>query len=36
VAFAHHNPQAGGWTVLGNLQCLCLLHHSLKTAKHWH
>lgn len=31
-----HEHAAGGPTTLGNLQCLCTVHHDLKTARHWH
>ena len=33
--FDQHNPQAGGLTLPENLQCLCQLHHTLKTLKLW-
>ncbi|MFD4180892.1 DUF222 domain-containing protein [Rhodococcus sp. NPDC058514] len=36
VAFLKANPALGGWTILANLQCLCVLHHQLKTAGLWH
>lgn len=32
VPFSHHNPIAGGWTIVPNLQCLCQFHHNLKTT----
>ncbi|MFG1785613.1 DUF222 domain-containing protein [Rhodococcus oryzae] len=35
VAFNRSDPILGGWTVLANLQCLCTLHHQLKTAGIW-
>jgi hypothetical protein len=35
VAFSGSNPILGGWTILTNLQCLCVLHHQLKTAGLW-
>ncbi|MFD4182727.1 DUF222 domain-containing protein [Rhodococcus sp. NPDC058514] len=35
VAFLKANPTLGGWTILANLQCLCVLHHQLKTAGLW-
>ncbi|WP_077042090.1 HNH endonuclease signature motif containing protein [Rhodococcus sp. MTM3W5.2] len=35
VAFNRSEPILGGWTVLANLQCLCALHHQLKTAGLW-
>ncbi|WP_187776323.1 HNH endonuclease signature motif containing protein [Antrihabitans cavernicola] len=35
VAYLHAHPESGGWTILANLQCLCLNHHQLKTAKFW-
>ncbi|MFC7448946.1 HNH endonuclease signature motif containing protein [Rhodococcus daqingensis] len=35
VAFLKSNPTLGGWTILANLQCLCVLHHQLKTAGLW-
>ncbi|NMN96474.1 HNH endonuclease signature motif containing protein [Antrihabitans stalactiti] len=35
VEFLLANPLAGGWTILANLQCLCINHHQLKTAKLW-
>ncbi|WP_181763016.1 HNH endonuclease, partial [Rhodococcus spelaei] len=36
VPFDHTRPWLGGWTIATNLQCLCVLHHQLKTAGHWH
>ncbi|CCQ17223.1 putative uncharacterized protein (fragment), partial [Rhodococcus sp. AW25M09] len=35
VAFDHSNPLGGGWSTLGNLQCLCEYHHTVKTAGYW-
>ncbi|CCQ14741.1 putative uncharacterized protein (fragment), partial [Rhodococcus sp. AW25M09] len=35
VAFDHANPLGGGWSTLGNLQCLCEYHHTVKTAGYW-
>ncbi|MDG3012205.1 DUF222 domain-containing protein [Rhodococcus sp. D2-41] len=35
VAYRHHDPRRGGWTILSNLQCLCLFHHQLKTMRLW-
>jgi hypothetical protein len=35
VAFYKNNPILGGWTILANLQCLCALHHQLKTVGLW-
>ncbi|SEL65873.1 protein of unknown function [Rhodococcus maanshanensis] len=35
VPFSRGNPIHGGWTILTNLQCLCVLHHQLKTAGLW-
>ncbi|WP_245819809.1 HNH endonuclease signature motif containing protein [Rhodococcoides yunnanense] len=35
VPFDHNNPQAGGWTILSNLQPLCKFHHQAKTSKLW-
>lgn len=35
IPFNHQNPEAGGWTVAGNLKCLCRLHHRLKTFGRW-
>ncbi|MFC8179490.1 DUF222 domain-containing protein [Rhodococcus sp. NPDC057297] len=35
IAFDHHNPTRGGWTILTNLHCLCRYHHSLKTIGAW-
>ncbi|KAA0020170.1 DUF222 domain-containing protein [Antrihabitans cavernicola] len=35
VAYLKAHPEAGGWTILANLHCLCLGHHQLKTAKFW-
>ncbi|MFC8179662.1 DUF222 domain-containing protein [Rhodococcus sp. NPDC057297] len=35
IAFDHHNPTRGGWTILTNLHCLCRYHHSLKTMGAW-
>lgn len=35
VAFNRADPILGGWTVFANLQCLCTLHHQLKTAGLW-
>lgn len=32
VPFDHRDPRRGGWTIEANLQCLCRLHHRLKTA----
>lgn len=32
VPFDHRDPRRGGWTIESNLQCLCRLHHRLKTA----
>lgn len=32
VPFDHRDPRRGGWTIENNLQCLCRLHHRLKTA----
>ncbi len=32
VPFDHRGPRRGGWTIEANLQCLCRLHHRLKTA----
>ncbi|MFC9787782.1 hypothetical protein [Rhodococcus sp. NPDC127528] len=36
VPFDHDRPRLGGWTIATNLQCLCLLHHQLKTTGYWH
>ncbi|OZC78269.1 hypothetical protein CH274_17700 [Rhodococcus sp. 06-418-5] len=33
--FDHSNPLGGGWTTVGNLQCLCEYHHTVKTAGYW-
>ncbi|MGV8874271.1 MAG: DUF222 domain-containing protein [Rhodococcus sp. (in: high G+C Gram-positive bacteria)] len=33
--FDHTNPLGGGWTTVGNLQCLCEFHHTVKTAGYW-
>ena len=33
--FDHSNPLGGGWTTVGNLQCLCDYHHTVKTAGYW-
>jgi hypothetical protein len=35
VPFNHDRPDAGGWTILSNLQPLCKKHHDVKTAKLW-
>jgi hypothetical protein len=35
IPFNHADPAAGGPTVLGNLKCLCRLHHRLKTFGGW-
>ncbi|MFI6432014.1 DUF222 domain-containing protein [Rhodococcus oryzae] len=35
VAFDRRDPILGGWTILANLQCLCALHHQLKTTGLW-
>ncbi|HEY5854817.1 MAG TPA: HNH endonuclease signature motif containing protein, partial [Aldersonia sp.] len=35
-AFDHNHPEAGGWTIRSNLQCLCAFHHELKTVGLWH
>ena len=31
IPFNHHDPAAGGRTVIENLKCLCRQHHRLKT-----
>lgn len=35
VPFNHHNPTAGGWTILANLHPLCSYHHHAKTLQLW-
>lgn len=35
VPFDHADPHAGGWSVPGNLHCLCRQHHQLKTSGFW-
>jgi Domain of unknown function (DUF222) len=31
-----YDPATGGLTTVTNLQCLCRMHHNLKTRKLWH
>uniref|UniRef100_UPI00048A3EC9 HNH endonuclease signature motif containing protein n=1 Tax=Rhodococcus sp. UNC363MFTsu5.1 TaxID=1449069 RepID=UPI00048A3EC9 len=31
IEYRAHDPIAGGWTIPGNLHCLCRYHHQLKT-----
>jgi Domain of unknown function (DUF222) len=31
-----YDPATGGYTTITNLQCLCRMHHNLKTRKLWH
>ena len=35
VPFDHEQPDAGGWTIISNIQCLCAFHHQLKTHRLW-
>lgn len=35
VEFDPGDPLRGGWTVPGNLQCLCRHHHQVKTYRLW-
>ncbi|MCZ4520627.1 DUF222 domain-containing protein [Rhodococcus ruber] len=35
VPFDKGDPGRGGWTIVGNLQTVCVFHHQAKTSKAW-
>ncbi len=35
IPYDHDHPERGGWTVRGNLGCLCRHHHRAKTTRVW-
>ncbi|MGV8874668.1 MAG: HNH endonuclease [Rhodococcus sp. (in: high G+C Gram-positive bacteria)] len=35
VPFDQDNPGRGGWTIVTNLQPVCVFHHQVKTSKAW-
>ncbi|MDV8021907.1 HNH endonuclease [Rhodococcus sp. IEGM 1330] len=35
VPFDHDDPERGGWTIVTNLQPVCVFHHQAKTSKAW-
>ncbi|MFI8566722.1 DUF222 domain-containing protein [Rhodococcus sp. NPDC078407] len=35
VPFDQDDPRRGGWTIVTNLQPVCLFHHQAKTSKAW-
>ncbi|OZD83993.1 HNH endonuclease [Rhodococcus sp. 05-339-2] len=35
VPFDHDDPERGGWTIVTNLQPVCVFHHQAKTSGAW-
>lgn len=35
VPFDHGDPERGGWTIVTNLQPVCVFHHQAKTSGAW-
>ncbi|CCQ15288.1 putative uncharacterized protein [Rhodococcus sp. AW25M09] len=35
VPFDQDDPERGGWTIVTNLQPVCVFHHQAKTSKAW-
>ena len=35
IPFDHDDPERGGWTIVTNLQPVCVFHHQAKTSGAW-